>query len=895
MVLLNNSAVAVENITPSAPSDEYKRWTTRDWMVKIIEMRRKNEDFNSAQNSDGQTILMCATEYSIINIMQQILLARDARGYQLINIDAKDNNGNTALSIAAIIGDKEKMLLLLRNGADINMVKSKVRKNHKEVEDLDYEVEDACSLIITVLNSRKKEDRILVKTISSILKKYPVPINRDFIVGDPILLDSLAFQRKEIAKLLLKQPGIDINKQGAKGRTALMLAIYKGYDDIVKLLLEKPIDVNIQDEEGETALLYALDRFSRAKKLRGYNRKEKISPTMVNLNVLGIISLYEPCKKIIQMLLERDDIDVNISAKNGDDALMLAALSGDEKIVDSLIKKGAIVDLTKSRMDLYFLSKSFDFGGIRMIDLLSVQENNVDVRDDMGHTMLMRLAVKGFTGACKMILDKGADINAIDNVGNSALMYAIWSGHKGTVKLLLDRGAKVNILDRIERSVLVIAIVSNNKDIIKLLLNRYSLKELCFNIKTLIVAVYSKDEEILDLLFQHGVSAEMALHASSYLGDEKIVNFLLNKNIDFNQRSFNGYTALIFAAEEGHARIVNMLINLPGIDINAKNSEGETALDCAERKGRRRVIRLIQSKIGIQSSKFDQFPEEIKRPPIDKIKEEFWNTVLSGDINEMDLKFLDDEGEILVDVNSINENGDTALIIAASNGNLELVRWLMEYNADITIKDANGDNALIRAAKNGYFDVVEELLYQKANIISVGQYKRTALMVAAENGYVRVVKLLLKKGVKTELKDDYDKTALDIVKEKIKEISNINGNYETIKKALEDRVKSFNINKDFIFNEDINASSWEVSIDKCKKDLKSWEKDDPNVYNRIQMLIEDIKSDPFRGLGRVERLTGDLEGQYSRRINKQNRLVYEVDGEKVILKLCKGHYEHEKR
>lgn len=443
------------------------------------------------------------------------------------------------------------------------------------------------------------------------------------------------------------------------------------------------------------------------------------------------------------------------------------------------------------------------------------------------------------------------------------------------------------------------AILRNNKDIIKLLLNRYSLEELSFNFVVLVVAVYEKDEEILDLLFQHGVSAENALHIASYRGNEKVVKFLLNKNINFNKKDSFGNTALIYAAEEGHAKIVNLLLNLPGIDINAKNSEEETALDCAKRKGRRRVIRLIQSKIGIQSSKFDQFPVAVKHPPIDKIKEEFWNTIFRGDINEMDLKFLDDKGEILVDVNSINENGETALIIAASNGNHELVRWLMEYNADITIKDANGDNALIRAAKNGYFDVVEELLFQKANINSVGQHKRTALMVAAENGYVRVVKLLLKKGVKTELKDDYDKTVLDIIKEKIKEIGNTNNtnndNYEAIKKALEDRVKSSNVDKDFILNEDMNILSWEVSMDKCKKDLKSWEKDDPNVYNKIQLLIEDIKTDPFRGLGRVERLTGDLEGHYSRRINKQNRLVYEVDGEKVILKLCKGHYEHEKR
>ncbi len=84
---------------------------------------------------------------------------------------------------------------------------------------------------------------------------------------------------------------------------------------------------------------------------------------------------------------------------------------------------------------------------------------------------------------------------------------------------------------------------------------------------------------------------------------------------------------------------------------------------------------------------------------------------------------------------------------------------------------------------------------------------------------------------------------------------------------------------------------WEVSMNECEKDLNYWETKDLNMFNKIHQLIEEIKKDPFRGTGRVERLTGDKEGWYSRRINKKDRLVYEVDGEKVILKSCEGHYK----
>jgi len=173
-------------------------------------------------------------------------------------------------------------------------------------------------------------------------------------------------------------------------------------------------------------------------------------------------------------------------------------------------------------------------------------------------------------------------------------------------------------------------------------------------------------------------------------------------------------------------------------------------------------------------------------------------------------------------------------------------------------------------------------------------------MAAAENGHIRVVKLLIKKRAKVTVKNDYDKTALDMVIEKMNKLNytaSNNNPYEIIKNILENQSKQSNerSNHEIKINNLLN-NNWEVIPDKnYETDLKIWEKNDPVIYNKIQQLIEYIEIDPFRGIGRVEFLTGDLEGLYSRRINKQNRIVYEIDGEKVFLKSCKGHYEREKR
>ena len=191
--------------------------------------------------------------------------------------------------------------------------------------------------------------------------------------------------------------------------------------------------------------------------------------------------------------------------------------------------------------------------------------------------------------------------------------------------------------------------------------------------------------------------------------------------------------------------------------------------------------------------------------------------------------------------------------------------------------------------------MVEELLFRKANINSVGQDNTTALMAAAENGHLRVVKLLIKNGAKVSNKNNYGKTALDHKKKKKKKIKKTDTNYESIKNILESRSNQSNQSPDAAKIETL-LNKWDIVIDKnYEKDLKEWEKNNPTIYNKIQQLVEDIKIDPFRGVGQVERLTGELEGLYSRRINKQDRLVYEVDGENVILKSCNGHYEKDKR
>lgn len=65
-----------------------------------------------------------------------------------------------------------------------------------------------------------------------------------------------------------------------------------------------------------------------------------------------------------------------------------------------------------------------------------------------------------------------------------------------------------------------------------------------------------------------------------------------------------------------------------------------------------------------------------------------------------------------------------------------------------------------------------------------------------------------------------------------------------------------------------------------------------NILKKIRNLIEDIKKTPFKGIGKPEPLKHELSGCWSRRINREHRIVYEVYEEenKIIILSLEGHY-----
>ncbi len=78
--------------------------------------------------------------------------------------------------------------------------------------------------------------------------------------------------------------------------------------------------------------------------------------------------------------------------------------------------------------------------------------------------------------------------------------------------------------------------------------------------------------------------------------------------------------------------------------------------------------------------------------------------------------------------------------------------------------------------------------------------------------------------------------------------------------------------------------------DEAWADYVYWQTQDRKTLKRINRLIEDVKREPFEGIGKPEPLRENLTGFWSRRIDQTNRLVYAVDDEFITVISCRYHY-----
>lgn len=82
-----------------------------------------------------------------------------------------------------------------------------------------------------------------------------------------------------------------------------------------------------------------------------------------------------------------------------------------------------------------------------------------------------------------------------------------------------------------------------------------------------------------------------------------------------------------------------------------------------------------------------------------------------------------------------------------------------------------------------------------------------------------------------------------------------------------------------------------VYTDQFYEQFCHWKKNNEKIVEKIRALIVSIQTNPFKGMGKPEPLCYALSGCWSRRINREHRLVYKVEYDTVTLLTCRFHYD----
>jgi uncharacterized protein len=229
----------------------------------------------------------------------------------------------------------------------------------------------------------------------------------------------------------LVKGGANINSASPDGITALLLAILNARFDTAKVLIEVGADVNIADKWGRAPLYSAID----------YNTTPRGGrPDRPSTDVATPLA-------IAAMLLDRKaDIDFQLKAfppyrllgpdrggdsllTTGSTPLLRAAKACDVPAAKLLLDRKAKVDLANS---------------LNLTPLLVVAGSNWAITDTRGRFRNEKHCIE----MAKMLLDAGANINAVNNNGQSSLHAAARMDMKDLVRFLGERGANLDIKDR---------------------------------------------------------------------------------------------------------------------------------------------------------------------------------------------------------------------------------------------------------------------------------------------------------------------------------------------------------------------------------------------------------------------------------------------------------------
>lgn len=596
------------------------------------------------------------------------------------DIDAQDENGLTALYSAAsseLPSNFSILTALLLNGANQEIYSS---LGHSP-------------LMVAINNGHKKIAEKLIETganMTHVSNFEQTPLH----IASYSHNDSGDRLQAEISDLLFKA-GVPLDAKNEDGKTALHLALDNRLPFVVTSLINNGADTQIEDNLGynifynviaiqyEARILNAAFETNSDQVIKsylselqkpgfpaeewGYDQRDGNGNNIAHLMITSLdhdVAYKQYFSEILQTWVNLG-VDLNQTNNNGETPISLAFRKGYVNVLDTLIAKGADVNLLGNQtLNFHNFIETLtgdivNTGSLRsLIDKLRLIGIGVNQLNADDKTPLMLATERGYLNVVRTLIEAGSDVNYTGRDGMTLVLRATLSGHDKIARHLISSGADLH--GSLEKYFPDIHSTKDNDSLLR------------------VINAVPDDRE----------PGEVFL---------KLLNDLVSKGLDIDQQNDNGETPLMQAIRKGSKALTNSLLEL-GANPDIVNNIGGFALLYAVHFGHIDIIKqLIKTKANVNLIGWKEYDSL----GLTTFKESHLSDGLRSEIAAILI-------EAGADINYIDDQGYTTAFEAVKNNYPKLLKTLLHAGAriDIPVQALNNITALDLAREMGNSEII---------------------------------------------------------------------------------------------------------------------------------------------------------------------------------------------
>lgn len=334
-------------------------------------------------------------------------------------------------------------------------------------------------------------------------------------------------------------------------------------------------------------------------------------------------------------------------------------------------------------------------GSVSKVRRLLRKGANVNCADTkFGGTPLHWAAYNGHRRVVKLLVSKGAEINARNNDGRTPFMLAAAMGHHRVVQLLAEEGATVDAQDNSGRTAMDWAREKNRSRVVRELEGIAD--------KRAEQARKQRKKEVADIVADaRERMLTLQLFRAAENGDVKAIRGLLRKGAEVDARDEQGMTPLMYAGLAGRLEAVEFLVR-KGANVNITDASGKTASAYAAAGNHDKIVQFLAKHGAARADAAEDTKTEIVTAADPNV--ELLAAASRGDLESV--KKLVDRG---ADVNARDPMKNTPLMLAAMGGHTDTAAFLLEKGADPALKQVGGMTAAHWAEAAGNDDIARML------------------------------------------------------------------------------------------------------------------------------------------------------------------------------------------